>query len=213
LYEKLPKAVSPLPTLNEIGEDLPEQFRDEPFREGLIHQAVVTHEANKRADLAKAKDRSEVAGANQKPWRQKGTGRSRHGSRISPLWVGGGRAHAPDGTQDHSKNLTKKMKQKAFASALSVRCQENSVYCLDDIELDEPSTQTMDDFFKEHDLTNALLLLYTTDEDTLRLSTRNLAYCQPSEVSSLNTYEIVSNQNIVFSDAALEQFRDTRVNS
>lgn len=203
-----------MPTLSKLTDDFPEQFREEPFREGLIHQAVTTHEANKRTDLAKARTRDEVAGANQKPWRQKGTGRSRHGSRISPLWVGGGQAHAPDGTQDHSKELTRSMKKKAFASALSVRSQEENIFLLESVDLDEPSTKTMNEFFRENDLDDDdILLLHTTEEDTLRLSTRNLSYCQPSEISSLNTYEVVSHQMLVFTDSALEQFRETRVNS
>lgn len=195
-----------MPTLNELDNELPDELFDQSFNEGLIHQAVVTYEANQRADLAKAKTRSEVSGRNKKPWRQKGTGRSRHGSRISPLWVGGGRAHAPDGTQDHSKELNREMKQKALASALSVRHDEDSIHLLDDVELDEPSTSDMHEFFEDEELTDDnILLLITDEEDTLRLSTRNLSYCEPFNVDSLNTYEVVSHSTILLTEDALEQ--------
>lgn len=196
-----------MPTLNQLDDELPEEVFDQPFKEGLVHQAVVTYEANQRADTASAKTRSEVSGRNKKPWRQKGTGRSRHGSRISPLWVGGGQAHAPDGNQDHSKELNKEMKQQALACALSVRQREDSIHCLEDSDLEEPSTATMDDFFADQELDDeSVLLLLTDDEDTLRLSTRNLSYCDPFDVDSLNTYEVVSHSAILFTEDALEHF-------
>lgn len=195
-----------MPTLKDPAGELPEELFDQPFNEGLVHQAVVTYEANQRTDLAKAKTRSEVSGRNKKPWRQKGTGRSRHGSRISPLWVGGGRAHAPDGTQDHSKDLNREMKHQALASALSVRNDENSIHLLADVELDEPSTADFDEFFKDEDLADEdVLLLVTDDEDTVRLSARNLSYCDPFDVNSLNTYEVVSHSTILLTEDALEQ--------
>ncbi|MFB6226837.1 MAG: 50S ribosomal protein L4 [bacterium] len=194
-----------MPTLNEINDELPEEFQNQPFREGLIHQAVVTYEANQRTDTAAAKSRADVSGRNKKPWRQKGTGRSRHGSRISPLWVGGGRANAPDGTQDHSKDLNQEMKQQALKSALSVRVDENSIYCLEDVGLDEPDTATLNEFFESEGLDDQkVLLLLTDDEKTLRLSTRNLSYCDPFDVESLNTYQVVSHSSIVFSEDALD---------
>lgn len=196
-----------MPTLKELGDDLPGTIFDQPFKEGLVHQAVVTHEANQRTDLAAAKSRSEVSGRNKKPWRQKGTGRSRHGSRISPLWVGGGRAHAPDGTQDHSKELNSKMKREALFSALSERLREDSIFCLTDCDVDEPDTSEFHEFFVDEQLDDEKILLLLTDEQKqLRLSTRNLPYCDPFDVSSLNTYEVVSHSVILFTEEALESY-------
>lgn len=198
-----------MPAIKSLQDELDDEYFETPFNEGLVHQAVVTHEANQRADLAKARDRSEVAGANQKPWRQKGTGRSRHGSRISPLWVGGGQAHAPDGTQDHSKELTNKMKKKALSSALSVRKEENALRLLESYEIDEPSTSTFAEFFEGEDLTDEdILLLHHADENLLRLSVRNLTYCEPIEVGSFTTYHVVANSLVVFTEDALDQFQE-----
>lgn len=208
LYVRPQKAVSPLPELHELTDDLDDIF-DGSFNEALVHQAVVTHEANQRTDLASAKTRSEVSGRNKKPWRQKGTGRSRHGSRISPLWVGGGQAHAPDGTQDHSKELTQKMKRHALTSALSVRRSEGALFGLEGFDYEEPSTSDMDEFFTDENLQDRkVLLLHTAQEDTVRLSVRNLPYCDPFEVNGLNTYQVVAHDRIVFTEDALDAFKE-----
>ncbi len=195
-----------MPDLNK-PEDLPVGVFERPFREGLIHQAVVSYEANQRADLADVKDRSDVRGANKKPWRQKGTGRARHGSRISPLWVGGGQAQAPDGVQDHSKDMPKSMKRGALRSALSVRNREDNLLVLTSVELDEPSTAVMDGFFEDENLTNQnILLLHTPAQKIIQRSTRNLPYCDPFDATSLNTYEVVAHEIIVFTEQGLETF-------
>jgi large subunit ribosomal protein L4 len=197
-----------LPTLDN-PEDLPAEIFDQSFREGLVHQAVVTYEANQRTDLAHVKNRSEVKGANQKPWRQKGTGRARHGSRISPLWIGGGQAQAPDGNQDHSKEMTKSMKKGALRSALSVRRQEDEIHLLKSVGFDEPNTAEMDSFFDEKELTGKkILLLHTSDEKLIQRSTRNLPYCEPFDVNNLNTYQVVSHETILFTESALDTFLD-----
>lgn len=191
-----------------LTEPEPESLFDEPFNEGLVHQAVVTYEANQRVGLAKTKSRSEVSGRNKKPWRQKGTGRSRHGSRISPLWVGGGRAHGPDGSQDFSKKMTRSMRRKALACALSERCRGDALLQLADYELEEPSTSTAHEWFESADVTDEkVLLLLTPDEKTLRLSTRNLSYCDPFDVDSLNTYQVVAHTRLVFTSSALEALK------
>lgn len=196
-----------MPELNSLSDELTSDFFDRPFNEGLVHQAVVTHQANQRVDLASAKSRGSVSGRNKKPWRQKGTGRSRHGSRISPLWVGGGRAHAPDGNQDHSRDLTEKMKHRALSGALSVRRKENSLYRLKTDDLEEPSTATMDEFFREQNLhERKLLLLHTPNEDRILLSTRNLSYCDPFDARSLNTFQVVAHDDLLFTEDGLEAF-------
>ncbi len=178
------------------------------MNEPLIHQAVVAYEANKRADVASVKNRKRVAGRNKKPWRQKGTGRARHGSRISPLWVGGGRAHGPSGQQDHSQKLTRKMKQKALLSALAVRAREDSFYRLTEVELDEPNTATMHNLFEEADLDDESVLLITDGEDRLlSLSVRNLPYCRQKNVDLLTTYHVVANSVLVFAGETLEQLK------
>ncbi len=190
-----------------LDEELPSDVFERSYNRGLVHQAVVTYRANQRVDLATAKDRSEVAGANSKPWAQKGTGRARHGSRISPLWVGGGRAHGPDGNQNHGKKMTRKMKRKALYGALSERRREGRIYRCDPPPLEQPSTGTMHDFFEGEGYDEQrVLLLLTPGQKVLRLSTRNLPYCTPFDAESLNTYQVVAHNRIMFTPEGLDAF-------
>jgi len=189
------------PTLEEVG--LGDQL-DEPFHEGLIHQAVVTYRSNQRQDTVKVKSRSDVSGANSKPWPQKGTGRSRHGSEISPLWIGGGQTQVPDGTQDHGKKLTRSMKQKAFRSALSERHRNEQLHLVDPPGLDDPSTSTLHEWFGElgYGEDSKVLLLLDPQQETLRLSVRNLPYCQPYDAGSVSTYDIVNHPDVLVTGGA-----------
>lgn len=198
-----------MPATNTISDELPDDLVSDTFREGLIHQAVVTYEANQRRGLAKTQSKPDVSGPNKKPWRQKGTGRSRHGSEKTPLWVGGAVAHGPDGQRDFSKKMTQTMKHQALASALGVRRQEDQLLVIEPPELDEPSTSDMDDFFEEQELRDEeVLLLIDPDQRTLRLSTRNLAYCTPKDAASLNTYDVVSHSTIAFTNDGLDLFSE-----
>ncbi|MFB6355228.1 MAG: 50S ribosomal protein L4 [bacterium] len=200
-------------SINSIEDELSDEWLDAPFREGLIHQAVETFEANQRVDLATTKDRGKVAGPNKKPWRQKGTGRARHGSRKDPLWVGGGRAHGPDGEQDHSKKLTTSMKREALRSALSERHRNNQLHIVELPELDEPSTSTMhEELFGEFEEGNEIALVHGRDEKTIRLSTRNLDYCEPIEAGSLTTHHVVAHSTVLFTEDGLEQFKERASN-
>jgi len=196
-----------LPAIKPIDDEIPGEFISDEFHEGLIHQVVVSYESNQRRGLAHTKSKPDVSGPNKKPWRQKGTGRSRHGSERTPLWIGGGRAHGPDGERDYRKSLNKKMKRKALASALGVRRNEDRLRRLVPPELKQPDTSSMHELFKEEELTNEnLLLLLDSDERILRLSTRNLSYCEPADAASLNTYQIVAHSMILFTDKGLEAF-------
>jgi large subunit ribosomal protein L4 len=107
----------------------------------LIHQAVVTQLANARKVLAHTKDRSEVSGGGRKPWRQKGTGRARHGSIRSPLWIGGGVTFGPTKHRNFAKKINKKMKRKALFMALSDRVKEGQMVILDKLEIKGAKTK------------------------------------------------------------------------
>lgn len=97
----------------------------------LVHQVATAMMSNRRAGTAHTKDRSEVSGTGKKPWRQKGTGRARHGSKRSPIWVGGGVAHGPRSDKNYEKKLTKKMKAKALMTLLSRKLKDGQILFVD----------------------------------------------------------------------------------
>jgi large subunit ribosomal protein L4 len=117
---------------------LPEAIFGLPWNERaerLVHQVMVSMMGNARTPVAHAKNRGEVAGSGIKPWRQKGTGRARHGSRQSPIWVGGGVTHGPRNDKDYSRKINKKMKNKALFTVLSRKFKDGEVIFLGELSL------------------------------------------------------------------------------
>lgn len=108
----------------------------------LVHQVTISMMSNARAGTAHTKDRSDVSGGGKKPWKQKGTGRSRHGSSRSPIWVGGGVAHGPRAEKDYSKKINKKMRVKALFTVLSKKFALGKVLFVDSLSLSEKKTKT-----------------------------------------------------------------------
>ncbi len=126
----------------EVGSvKLPENIFGLNFNDALVHQVVVSMMGNQRNSTAHTKNRGEVSGSGIKPWRQKGTGRARHGSRRSPIWVGGGVAHGPRNEKDYSRKINKKMKNKALFTVLSKKFKDGEVIFLDEISMKAPKTK------------------------------------------------------------------------
>ena len=113
------------------------------FNADLVHQVVVGMQANAREGVGRAhvKDRSDVRGGGKKPWRQKGTGRARHGSSRSPIWVGGGVTHGPLKEKKYGKKINKKMRVKALYSTLSQKVTDGEMFFVDTLSFDEPKTR------------------------------------------------------------------------
>jgi large subunit ribosomal protein L4 len=177
--------------------------------QAVLHQVVVAQMAAARQGTHSTKSRSEVRGGGAKPWRQKGTGRARHGSIRSPIWRGGGVAHGPQ-PRDYSQKTPKKMIRLALYSALSDRQQEDSLTVISDFKIDKPNTKkaaeilTALDFRPAKDRWPSILLVLTREEETEFLSFRNITQVQCLVVDELNSYDILANDHIVFSNAALE---------
>lgn len=135
--------------LNQKGEDvgkvkLPENIFGLPWNmtaERLVHQVVTSMMGNARDPIAHVKNRGEVSGTGKKPWRQKGTGRARHGSRRSPIWVGGGVSHGPRKDRDYSTKINKKMKTKALFTVLSKKLNDGEIVFMDGITMKAPKTK------------------------------------------------------------------------
>src|SRR3989344_1794431 len=140
-----------------------------PWNDDLVHQAVRVAFANQRQVLASTKDRSEVRGGGRKPWRQKGTGRARHGSIRSPLWKGGGVTFGPTTERNFKVKINKKMAQKAFLIVLSAKAKDNEILILDDLKLSAPKTKEMAKIMKNFSqVKTALLVLESNNENAKR---------------------------------------------
>ncbi len=114
---------------------LPEKVFAAKWRSDLVHQVVEGMRSNKRAGTADAKDRGEVRGGGKKPWKQKGTGRARHGSSRSPIWVGGGVTHGPLAEKNYKKTISKKMRAQALFSVLSKKLKDGEILFVESLEL------------------------------------------------------------------------------
>lgn len=120
---------------------LPENLFALPWNSDLVHQVVTSMQSSSRTPVAHTKTRGEVSGGGKKPWRQKGTGRARHGSTRSPIWVGGGVAHGPRSDKNFDRKVNKKMKTKAFLTILSNKLRNGEVVFIDSIDMKEPKTK------------------------------------------------------------------------
>ena len=156
--------------------ELPVDVFEASINVDLMHQAYVRQMANARLGTHKTKSRGEVSGGGKRPWRQKGTGRARHGTTRSPVWVGGGKVHTPR-PRSYTKKMPLKMRRAALRSALSAKAADNEIIVLNELKLKEPKTklmaQSLDKLSGEN---SALIVIPNKDEDykTIELSARNL---------------------------------------
>lgn len=166
----------------------------------LLHQAVVMYLANRRQGTASTKTRAEVRGGGRKPWRQKGTGRARAGSIRSPLWRGGGIVFGPH-PRDYSFSMPKKMKRAALLSSLSAKTKDNGIVVLEkDPEFSQPKTKEMAKILtvlKVHGKRN--LYVHIKTEGNLFRSCRNIKGLTLRLCNDFNTYDVLSNTNLLFS--------------
>jgi large subunit ribosomal protein L4 len=176
----------------------------------VMHQVVTAQLAAKRAGTHSTKTRAEVRGGGAKPWRQKGTGRARQGSIRAPQWRGGGVAHGPK-PRDYSQRTPKKMVRLALRSALSDRASESKIVVVDDWAIDAPKTKDAVKLLEAIGLrtkgereARVLVVLFRTDENAWK-SLRNLGdRVQIVLPEELNTYDVLLNDWLVFSQPALE---------
>src|SRR6058998_2730844 len=153
---------------------LPAVLFDGTVNEHVLHRAVVTFLANQRHGTHDTKTRSEVSGGNQKPWRQKGTGRARQGSTRAPHWRHGGIAHGPH-PRSYRLAIPKKMRQLAKKSALNARAREGSLVMVDALDYEKPKTKDLVALLKKVDATGKKVLVLTaTDSHNVYLSGRNI---------------------------------------
>jgi len=182
---------------------LPSEWFGGKVNVSVMHQVVTAQLAAARQGTHKTKTRGEVAGGGRKPWRQKGTGRSRQGSIRSPQWVGGGVAHGRV-PKDWSVRVNKKVKRAALRSALSDRANNHLVTVVRDLVFETPRTKDAVALLSAVDATGkVLVVLADWDQGTVR-SFRNLPTVHVLGVDQLNTYDVLNSDVVVFDEAALE---------
>ena len=169
-----------------------------------VHDTVVAYRAAQRMGTACTKNVGEVSGSNKKPWRQKGTGRARAGSFQSPLWVGGGVVFGPK-PRDFSKKVNSKTKQLALRKALSERLKAGDVVVVDDFKLDSAKTKNFVGVLAALDLKGTTLIVSQEAEKNLTLAARNVANVTLATSDSLNTYDVLRSDKLVFTKGAFEK--------
>jgi len=189
---------------------LPKEIFEVALSPDLVHQVTVATLSNKRKGQAHAKDRSERSGGGKKPWRQKGTGRARHGSIRSPLWRGGGVTFGPTKEKNYSKRIPKKMRRKALLMVLSEKAKGNFLIVLDSLKLDQVKTKEMVKIFKSLPSKNqSCLLALPKVEKNIVLSTRNIPKTQTIEARNLNIIDLLSLKYLVLPKESIKVIKET----
>jgi len=178
-------------------------------RTRLVHEACVMYEANRRVGTAKTKTRAELAYANRKPWRQKGTGRARAGTRRSPIWRGGGTIFGPV-PRDYSYSIPARARRRATQSALLSKFRDNEVVVVSGIELKEGKTREVASALKKLGFSGdgRVLLVLPAYDEKLFQAARNIENLTVLPVQDLNAYELLRNKMLLLTEPALVRALD-----
>ncbi|RME96528.1 MAG: 50S ribosomal protein L4 [Verrucomicrobia bacterium] len=180
-----------------------------PEEKGLqaVHDVVVAHRAACRQGTVSTKTRSTVAGSGKKPWRQKGTGRARAGSRRSPLWRGGAIVHGPL-PRDYHKKVNRRTKQLALRKALTERLKEGAVVLVQELSFAKPRTKDFVKVLEALQLDGTVLVVHAGDNEPLILSSRNVPGVETTTGDLLHTYDVLCFDKLVFTLAAWERVQE-----
>ena len=210
------------PVYNQKGEevsniDLPSSIFNVKLNPDLVHQVVVAQMANSRKVIAHTKDRSEKSGGGRKPWRQKGTGRARHGSTRSPIWRGGGVTFGPIKDRNFSKDINKKMKRKALFMGLSSKVNDKELVLLDKLEIPENKTKLMVEIFNNlknklnKDLDKSTLIILPETNFNINRSINNIPKIKTIRADSLNILDILNHRYLIILEDAIKVIKETYI--
>lgn len=195
-------------TKGEVVGDL--QINDDIFsakvNKDAMHRVVLNILANKRQGTQSTKTKSEVRGGGRKPWRQKGTGRARHGSTRSAQWIKGGIALGPK-PRSYSYKLPRKLKRVALKSALSSKVLENQIKVLDKFDLEQIKTKRMIEILNNLGLEKTLIVIPEKDENVIK-SARNIQGVKTASVNTINVYDILKYENFVITQDAVKKVEE-----
>lgn len=186
---------------------LPERLFSVPWNNTVVHNVVYAMEANARQSTANTKGRGEVRGGGKRPWKQKGTGRARHSSIRSPLWVGGGITHGPRVEKNYQKKINKKVAAKALMMALSGKARDNELLCVENLAV-APKTKNAQDVIAKWGAikgfdsltkkrTNAALIAVPKKTPELKRAFSNVSNVRVEEVRNLNVVDVLRYRHLV----------------
>lgn len=192
---------------------LPAELFSAKWNADLVHQVVVSMQANARPTVAHTKFRSEVSGGGKKPWKQKGTGRARHGSTRSPIWVGGGTTHGPRSERDYSVKINRKMRARALASLLSRKFKDGEVLFVEKMVFAKPSTKAAKDALVAvakgagadtlaTKRANAAVIALSSKDMNAERSFRNIGSLITEEIRNLNVVDLATKKYVVIENPA-----------
>lgn len=188
-----------------IGEvELSDKIFAREWNSDLVHQALLAQQANRRLPWAHAKNRGEVRGGGKKPWKQKHTGRARHGSIRSPLWKGGGVTHGPVKDRDYSQKINKKMLRAAIYSVLSKKLAEGQLKVVDSLNLEAPKTKLLFSVIKNF---LPAILVATAENKSINRASRNIQKAKSLNGPSLNVEDLLKYKNVLVDQKALEEIK------
>lgn len=198
--------------LNMAGESVGDiELNDEVFgievNEFAVHEVIKNYLANQRQGTQSAKTRGEVRGGGRKPFRQKGTGRGRQGSRTSPNHVGGGVVFAPK-PRDYSYSVPKKVKRLAIKSVLTSKVQENEIIVLDSLSFEAPKTKEMIKVLENIKAAKKAIIVLDEKDDNVIRSASNIPGVKTTLVSTMNTYEVLNATSFIVTKDAIKKIEE-----
>ena len=210
-------------TYNQSGEKvgqtlLPKEIFDIEINPDLVYQVAVSQMANRRKTIAHTKTREEVSGGGRKPWRQKGTGRARHGSIRSPIWRHGGVVFGPRKEKIFKKEIPKKMRRKALSMVLSAKAKENLLILLDSLKIEKAKTKLMAKIIenlkkKIKDFKGSLLIALPQKEETIYRAGRNIPDVGIIEARNLNALDLLSFKYLLMPKETIKVIKETFLKS
>lgn len=186
----------------------PELFGVE-VKEGIVHFAADIQSANSRSAFAHTKTRGEVSGTGKKPWKQKGTGRARHGSRRSPIWVGGGITFGPRSDRSYGKKINRKTKRAALAMALTDKAKHECVVALEGLKNEAGKTKVMAEMLSKLPVGRRVLLVLPESDPMALRASRNLQELKTVTVRSLNLLDVLKADTVLAPVATLDKLEES----
>lgn len=172
----------------------------------LMYQVYTSKWSNRRGSYAHTKTRADVRGGGRKPWRQKGTGRARHGSIRSPLWVGGGVTFGPRNERVYKKKVNRKMNIRAIFIVLSSKAKNGNIFIIDSLEYKEPKTKLGVELLENLKINTKTTVIYGTKKDSnFKIVFNNIFKAKPFLIDNLNVIDILQNTNCIFSKEAMDE--------